>query len=199
MNRNLPLLPLLLLAVPASAQPNIVNNSSFETNNVGTGDFLYQPTASPWSFTAGTGITYSGGAWGRASQDGSYLAFLQTWTPGDAESITQTLNVTPGQTYRLSFYASPRIGFGANQLSVPGTSIAPFVATNNWNLVTGTFTATSSTFDLTFLAESLPSNSGNVDAGTFVDNVSVQAVPEPASMAALGLGALGLLKRRRKG
>lgn len=29
-------------------------------------------------------------------------------------------------------------------------------------------------------------------------SASVQAVPEPASMAALGLGALGLLKRRRK-
>lgn len=32
----------------------------------------------------------------------------------------------------------------------------------------------------------------------FIDDVSVQAVPEPAPMAALGLGALGLLKRRRR-
>lgn len=32
----------------------------------------------------------------------------------------------------------------------------------------------------------------------FVDDVSVQAVPEPASVAALGFGALALLKRRRR-
>ena len=36
--------------------------------------------------------------------------------------------------------------------------------------------------------------SGN---NTFVDNVSVTAVPEPATMSVLALGALGLLRRRR--
>jgi len=42
----------------------------------------------------------------------------------------------------------------------------------------------------------------HVDSGPNIrylaGNFSVQAVPEPTSMAALGLGALGLLKRRRK-
>lgn len=32
----------------------------------------------------------------------------------------------------------------------------------------------------------------------YVDNVNVQAVPEPTSMAALGLGALALLRKRRR-
>ena len=40
--------------------------------------------------------------------------------------------------------------------------------------------------------------SDDVVGNAYFDNVSVQAVPEPASMAALGLGALGLLRRRRK-
>lgn len=39
---------------------------------------------------------------------------------------------------------------------------------------------------------------GNQDFLGYVDNVNVQAVPEPATLAALGLGAIALLKRRRK-
>jgi hypothetical protein len=33
---------------------------------------------------------------------------------------------------------------------------------------------------------------------TIFDNVSVSAVPEPATMAVLGIGALALMRRRRK-
>lgn len=39
---------------------------------------------------------------------------------------------------------------------------------------------------------------GNGSFGNTMTKFSVQAVPEPASMAALGIGALGLLRRRRK-
>jgi hypothetical protein len=38
---------------------------------------------------------------------------------------------------------------------------------------------------------------GNTTSGNFVDNVSLQPVPEPMSMAVLGLGCLALLRRRR--
>jgi len=34
--------------------------------------------------------------------------------------------------------------------------------------------------------------------GTLIDNVSVEAVPEPTSMAALAVGAFALLRRRRQ-
>lgn len=35
-------------------------------------------------------------------------------------------------------------------------------------------------------------------SSSFVDNVSSQAVPDPGTMAAVGLGALVLLRRRKK-
>lgn len=38
----------------------------------------------------------------------------------------------------------------------------------------------------------------DVSSGVQIDNVNIEAVPEPASMAVLGLGAAALLRRRRK-
>lgn len=41
-------------------------------------------------------------------------------------------------------------------------------------------------------------NFGGQDYSVYWDNVSAQAVPEPASMTALGLGAIALIRKRRK-
>lgn len=41
-------------------------------------------------------------------------------------------------------------------------------------------------------------NPGDDNVGALLDNVSVQAVPEPSAVAALGLGGIALLRRRNR-
>jgi hypothetical protein len=93
------------------------------------------------------------------------------------------------------------------------SSAAGFVQVSNANQQDWTIstTAATSTKTLTFAIAPLNYNFTNVtnwfrlnvstnsaSAETvYVDNIRVNAVPEPASMAALGMGALALLRRRR--
>ncbi|RYG43514.1 PEP-CTERM sorting domain-containing protein [bacterium] len=74
--------------------------------------------------------------------------------------------------------------FDNYDLTVTNAPITGFAQTNN-----------SSFYDTTFGAFNITDPDGLT---TFSSVVETQAVPEPASMAALGLGGLALLRRRRK-
>lgn len=64
-----------------------------------------------------------------------------------------------------------------------------------WSQLSGSFTATSTgSIDLT-IDNSNPAFTGNDFA---IDDISVEAVPEPGTLAVLGLGLLAARRRARK-
>ena len=80
------------------------------------------------------------------------------------------------------------VGLGSDFTLTPVPS-----GTEQWTSYERTFVATGNdVLDIMSLAGA--STSGN-DFG--IDNVQIEAVPEPATMSAMALGALGLLRRKR--
>jgi hypothetical protein len=125
-------------------------------------------------------------------------------------TITQQLNLTAGLLYYFDFdwatggNTSDNTEGGIFSLIVNGNSVATqnagFILANTFTYghVTGTFTPTSSgvyTVGARIERPFLPSGLG---LRQYVDNFSTTVVPEPASMVALGVGAAGLLARRRR-
>jgi hypothetical protein len=119
---------------------------------------------------------------------------------GDATGLTyiaQTIPTIPGQEYLASFWAAVQQGgqtpqnvlevFWNGSVVAGGTNIPD----RPWTLVQGLFTATGSSTEVKFGFMNVP--------GYFVlDDVSVNAVPEPAPACLLGSGLLAVWLIARK-
>ncbi|MCX7799373.1 MAG: choice-of-anchor C family protein [Fimbriimonadales bacterium] len=203
--RSLPILA--LMAAGASAQAvNLITNGSFEQASVDPGPTFLTLSAGSTAITGwvvgGNGIDYIGGYWnaqhGRRSVDLSAI---------NAGSISQTISTVAGQQYLLSFWlaANPDL-----PNSTPSTKVAIVSAGNvinqnfstpprssgipnmNWGQYSLAFTALGSSTTITFA-------SGESNAvGPALDNVSVEAVPEPTTLALAGLGLAAALRRRKR-
>jgi hypothetical protein len=167
--------------VPASA--NLVANGSFET-----GDFSGWTQGGDTSFTFVTDAVAGGGP-----TDGIYhAAFGPTDNYG---GIYQNLATTAGATYFLSFDIA-YLGGDPNAFALLWDGIflidALDVAAFDYGTVSGYVTASSSSTELLFAFYSPPSF-------WLLDNVSVSAIPEPASWALMiaGFGMIGAAMRRR--
>ena len=209
---------LLGAALAASAQ-NLIVNGGFENPVVGNGNLgIYSGGSTAitgWTVT-GTDVLILDTNYGEpgngiarfASQEGvQSLDITGSANTGLADGVRQTISTAMGMTYRVSFsvgraqssvnsslYNSPstvRLSIGGGPLT-SYTNSNSTSGTTNWQSFTTSFVATGTSTDVAFL-NGTPDNSF---AG--LDNVSVQAVPEPASLAALGLGAAALLRRRKK-
>jgi hypothetical protein len=128
--------------------------------------------------------------------------------------ISQTINgLTSGAQYTVSFwYAGAQqsgftgptteqwlVNLGGQQLSTPVLS-DPNQGFTGWQLATLTFTATSSSEVLSFLAAGTPNGEPPFSLLDGVSMSQVVATPEPGSIATLltGLVAFGVIARRRR-
>jgi hypothetical protein len=182
------------LALNANANPNLIVNGGFETGTL-TPDWALTP-GGPFDGVCANG--FPAGAAICTTHSGTYA--MTFGLNGAEDYLSQTFATTAGARYNLSFFLAndnptgvPIEDFdvlwnGASIFSLASPQISfPYTEQAFSNLV-----ATSGLTTLTFVARHDPSQ-------WFLDDVAVEAVPEPASLALAGLGflALSFVRRRR--
>lgn len=140
--------------------------------------------------------------------DGTQVGYT---SDGSGGSMHQDLSelITVGKTYKLSVYLGNRTDLPAYGFNGLG-AISLQDSLGNTLATTGLIAATVGSFDLETLYYTVPVASPSAGLNLRVhffspagsqasyDQVVAEAVPEPASIAALGVGIIALLRRRRR-
>jgi hypothetical protein len=212
----------LLAGTAFEANAASILNGSFETPVVSPTGFTSFPvggsTLTDWSVTGATGqeVAIVGGSFSQNgvtfnAQDGIQWLDLTGSGSNSTEGVAQTVATTAGHLYSLSFYVGNTTGgsiFGTTStvnVSINGTPT--FTDTNstadltglNWQLFTQTFTAAGATTTLDFINGDPSNDNSNGLDNVVLNDLGPAVVPLPATLPlfATGLGALGLLGRRR--
>lgn len=208
--RALALSALALLAGIAQAAPvNLIVNGGFEATAVADNSWVNVSSIAGWTLAAGpgTGFEIRNNVEGAAKEGKN---FIELDTNGNT-AITQTLaGLSAGSLYELSFWYSPRVNQGAatnginafwNDQQLGATLSGDGGTVNAWTEQRFSVAAQGGSNVLRFaavgLSDGLGGNLDNVRLNGPALNVS--AVPEPASLALVGLGlAVAAAVRRRK-
>jgi hypothetical protein len=159
-----------------------VVNGGFETGNFNGWTTQAAPFGSDFGVAANGVHTHSG----------TYSAFFGSFD-SYPDQIFQDVTVTSGAEYILGFWLDNEAQSGQEQMIAAWESGVIFrdSAPVGWTQFSFLVTAHSSTAQVYF---------GGFDTSdlSYLDDVTLTAVPEPASLAALALGAIALLRRRRR-
>lgn len=202
------------LAASASATPVTVANYSFETlpsgglsNHCG-GICAFSVAAIPgWTSSGGAlGQLIMGGFSGNPSAiDGSVMAYINSGTISQDVAIA-----TAGTTYNLQIEILHRIdsGYalrGVAQIEIGGVVVATATGSDlgggTWNDFAASYTATAGNAGqtVTILLSTTGGSQGDFDNVRLSANASTTNVAEPAGIAALAAGLIGIgaIRRRR--
>ncbi len=162
------------ISLAPAAPAGTVADAGFEQPVVGSGQFQYDPTGSPWTFAGNAGISGNGSGFTSGNPnapDGAQVALIQT-TGSFSQSVA---NWTAG-SYTVSFETAQRGNYNLPQkqnfaVLIDGATVGTFTpsGTSYQSYSTPAFTVAAGTHTITF--QGLDSAGG--DNTAFVDAISL--------------------------
>lgn len=192
-----------LAIAPVALHATTIVDGSFETAGAGVTDYCYSgfpaggnAACAPGNWGTAGGVIKSGSAaWGGTTTTaGNYFGMLQA-----SQVLSQTVTATSNGALGLTWLDANRTNNGGAHsytVTVDGASLGTFTSAAG-----GFVTKSAATFNgVAGQSYTIAFNGiANGDTTTFIDNVALGVVPEPATWAMLlaGFGLVGFAMRRR--